>query len=844
MPGVVLSAPRAGVAGHLDFGSPVRTYLLAMLGADVMRVAWYRFRCTWDDRWTGYLALVLLLGLVGGLAMGSVAAARRTQAAFPSYLASTNPSNLTVLSGLYGVSGSHGYDPALLARIAALPHVRHVASYALLNAAILGPSGDIVSGGYQGLAGSVDGEFFDMDRLKVVQGRMANPNRADEVVIDAKGTPGNVQVGMVAPISFFTNAQQSAPDWGKRPVKPYLTVNVKVVGKVIYSSEQTQDDVDTLRDGGALFTPALAKKLAGCCASGTETAVQLDTGASVAAVETGIQQLLPRGFPIEFYVTSLTAAKAERAIEPTSIALAVFGAIAALAALIIAGQVIGRQLRLDAGDLGTLRALGASPAVTVGDGLPGIFCAVAAGAVLAAAVTVALSPLGPLGGVREVYPYPGVAFDWTVLGGGAAAFTGVLWLAALAMSYRRAPHRAARRAQRTRPAAAVRAVRAASLPVSAAEGIRLALDPGADKNKVPVRAAILGTVLAMIVVVATVTFGASLQTLVSHPALYGWNWTYDLSSGVTYIPRAHAAALLDHDPDVAAWTGIYYATARIDGQTVPVIGMSSGAPVGPPMLSGHALVGGDEVVLGRATLRQLGKHIGDEVTVRYGAGRPFSLRVVGTATLPSIGVQGSLHTEMGVGAVLPFQLIPGARASEPNEILVTLRPGANAVAAKKTLQKLVPAPEGGVVIPVQRPAEIVNYRSMGTTPTLLAVALAIGAVSSLGLTLLTSVRRRRKDLALLKTLGFTRRQLAATVAWQSTTAVAVGTVIGVPLGIALGRFLWDLFAGQISVVPEPTVPALTVIVICAAGLVIANLVAAVPGRVAGRTPAAALLRAE
>jgi hypothetical protein len=412
------------------------------------------------------------------------------------------------------------------------------------------------------------------------------------------------------------------------------------------------------------------------------------------------------------------------------------------------------------------------------------------------------------------------------------------------MSYRRAPHRAMRRGQRTRPAAAMRAVRAASLPVSAAEGIRLALDPGADKNKVPVRAAILGTVLAMIVVVATVTFGASLQTLVSHPALYGWNWTYDLSSGVTYIPRAHAAALLDHDPDVAAWTGIYYGTARIDGQTVPFIGMSPGAPVGPPMLSGHALDRGDEVVLGRATLQQLGKHIGDEVSVRYGATRPFPLRVVGTATLPSIGVQGSLHTEMGVGAVLPFERIPGARASEPNEILVTLRPGANAVAAKKTLSELVPQAEGGVVIPVQRPAEIVNYRSMGTTPTLLAGALALGALSSLGLTLLTSVRRRRKDLALLKTLGFTRRQLAATVAWQSTTAVAVGTVIGVPLGIALGRFLWDLFAGQISVVPEPTVPSLTVIVISAGGLVIANLVAAVPGRVAGRTPAAALLRAE
>ena len=122
-----------------------------------------------------------------------------------------------------------------------------------------------------------------------------------------------------------------------------------------------------------------------------------------------------------------------------------FGAIAALAALLIAGQLIGRQLRLGADDLGTLRALGAGPAMTVGDGLPGVLGAVVAGSLLAAAVAVGLSPLAPLGPVRAVYPYPGVAFDWTVLGVGVAALTGVLALVAVTLAYRGAPHRAARR---------------------------------------------------------------------------------------------------------------------------------------------------------------------------------------------------------------------------------------------------------------------------------------------------------------------------------------------------------------------------------------------------------------
>jgi hypothetical protein len=357
--------------------------------------------------------------------------------------------------------------------------------------------------------------------------------------------------------------------------------------------------------------------------------------------------------------------------------------------------------------------------------------------------------------------------------------------------------------------------------------------------------AILGTVLASVVMMATITFGSSLTTLVSHPALYGWNWTFDLSSGNTTDSVHDAAPVLNADRAVAAWTGIWYATATIDGQAVPVIGMTPNAPVAPPLLSGQGLRAPDEVVLGAATLAALHKQVGDWVTVTDGGAAPFRLRIAGTATLPSLGVAQTLHTEMGTGAVLDYQHIPGDTADQPNEILVTLRPGADAAAQQKFLQQeIVPLRNGGVVSGVQRPAEITDYRSMGAAPLILAGALAAGAVASLWLTLAASVRRRRADLALLKTLGLTRRQLAATVAWQSTVAVAAGALVGVPLGIALGRYLWDLFARQISVVPEPSVPVLVVLLVVVGALIAANLVAAFPGRAAARVPAAALLRAE
>ena len=148
------------------------------------------------------------------------------------------------------------------------------------------------------------------------------------------------------------------------------------------------------------------------------------------------------------------------------------------------------------------------------------------------------------------------------------------------------------------------------------------------------------------------------------------------------------------------------------------------------------------------------------------------------------------------------------------------------------------------LLPAQRPAEIVNYRSMGAMPAVLAGALAAAAVAALGLTLVASVRRRRRDFALLKTLGFTRRQLAGAVAWQSTVLAVIGLAIGIPLGVVAGRLLWLAFARQLSAIPDPVVPASSIVLAAVTALVLANVVAAFPGRQAARTPPAVLLRAE
>ena len=121
--------------------------------------------------------------------------------------------------------------------------------------------------------------------------------------------------------------------------------------------------------------------------------------------------------------------------------------------------------------------------------------------------------------------------DWTVVGLGMAVLAVALGALAVVVAFRAAPHRVATRLERERASSVARAATSAGLPPAAVTGIRFALEPGAGRNAVPVRSAILGAVLAVVVVIGTITFGSSMNTLVSHPALYGWNWSDEINGG-------------------------------------------------------------------------------------------------------------------------------------------------------------------------------------------------------------------------------------------------------------------------------------------------------------------------
>jgi hypothetical protein len=835
----------------------------------VLRVARYRFRATFGRRWGGYLSLVLLIGLIGGLAMGAVAGARRTDSSFPTYLASTNTSTVMVLDGFDdpALGQSTGYNPRVINAIAHLPLVER-------SGTSVGFDGNINLTGVAGVhphpspgetpptvIGGLDGEYTTLDRVTLVEGRLANPNSMNEAVMSAQAAKEwGLHVGSVIDIPFYTDAESTSPTYNG---PAHLVAKVKLVGEVVFNSSLVQDDIDALGSGVVLLSSALTRELAPCCTYYSGNALQVVGGEinalRVRAEAARVMPLASAGIA-GASSPSQTVARAQLAIKPEAIALGVFGGIAGLAVLLIAGLMIGRILRVGAVETATLRALGADEATMLGDATTGLIGAVVVGSLLAVAVAVGLSPLMPLGPVRPVYPYPGISFDWTVLGLGLLVLVVVLGSLTVVLARRGVSRIISARPPEiwNQEPAVVRSAAASGLPLPVVTGLRFALESGKGQSAAPVRSAILGAMLAVVVLVATVTFGASLDSLVSHPALYGWNWNYAILSGFAGqedLPAHQIARFLDADRDVEAWSGVNFVGAKLDGEEVEMLAEKPGSSVAPPLLSGHGLDASNQVVLGGTTLTDLHKRVGDTVTLVDGLTKPQQLLIVGTATMPTI----TKGLEMGAGALVATSDFPVSLLNTqespfpgPNAVLVRIRAGVDPSAAYRSLEEInakvnaLPgaySPAGGVVS-VLRPAEIVNYRSMGTTPAILGLGLAIGALVALGLTLVASIRRRRRDLALLKTLGFTQRQLAAVVAWQASVAAVVGMVIGVPLGVVIGRFLWDLFAREINAVPAPSVPGLTIVLIVLGAFVLTNVVAAVPGRMAARTPTALVLRTE
>ena len=395
---------------------------------------------------------------------------------------------------------------------------------------------------------------------------------------------------------------------------------------------------------------------------------------------------------------------------------------------------------------------------------------------------------------------------------------------------------------------------------AAAIGVRMAFEPGRGRSAVPVRSALAGMAVAVAAVAAALVFGASLAQLVDTPRLYGQDWTLGLSLGFGSGPASGPSGVgsfLSRVPGLAAFAGGNTGEISVNGQQVAAIAIQPlHGSVFPTLLGGAPPASRSQIVLGARTLRRLGQHVGDLVSVQATpGGRPAQMRISGEAIFPSFSAGNFTPTGLGDGAAVFAPLLPPDLIGCPrdatcyNFFLIRFRSGTPgrviSALGGRFVSELTAAgcPAGTCqALTAAQPAAISNYSRVRATPLALAGLLALLAAALIAQALLSTIRRRRRDFAIVKTLGFLRWQVSAAVAWEATALTAVALLAGLPLGVAGGRWAWALFAGSVGVGSSATVPLGAALLTIPTALLLANTIAASPGWAAARIKPAISLR--
>ena len=359
-----------------------------------MAGTWYALRSDLRHRWLTYLVLALLLAGGGGASLAAVAGARRTVSAYPRYLHESNASDVSL-------DAPELATKSVRDRLAKLPGVERAASYQAFYAAPLRADGTPDASYNAESIGSVDGRYLDQDRVVIVDGRLSDPARDDELVVSQVAADlYGYKVGQRMRWGVVREA-----DLEKSFEHPHITAiqSMTVVGIARFNDEIVQDEID--RSPSVLLTPAFVRAhpdlgtyvWTGLRLSGGKRAVP---GIIKAATKVGVTSPFVR-------IASDTTERVQRAVRPLAWSLALFGIAAGLAVVVFAGQILVRRVHLGADDHPMMRAVGMRPAGILAVDLAGGLAATAVGVLGAIGVAVALSTLAPVGPVRAVEPSPG-----------------------------------------------------------------------------------------------------------------------------------------------------------------------------------------------------------------------------------------------------------------------------------------------------------------------------------------------------------------------------------------------------------------------------------------------------
>jgi hypothetical protein len=798
-------------------------------------VAWLRLDVR--RRWRSLLVLSLLVALAAGTVMTAVAGARRGGSAVERLLDQTLPATAMVLPN------QAGFD---WAAVRALPEVEALATFVLTGEYVIEELPDDFFGASFPFAD--DQAMRTIERPIVLEGRTLDPARADEVLISPafRDTFG-FGVGDSLTIRLYSAETVDAAARGDElPAEPDgPAVEARIVG--IVRTFMFQDEPGDFA-GGLVTTPGLFAQyeanLAGTSGSAVFNAVvRLRDGESdLAAFKTDLQRLSGRT-DIDM-VNLAEAARHDREVTAFEAnALLAFAVAAGVAATFLVGQSVVRYAAATVADLQVLRGVGMAPGQLGMAAAGGPTAAALAGAALGVAGAVIASRWFPIGTASRLEPAPGFDAAWTVLALGGIG-TPVLVAVAAAGSALVALRSTGHPGRHTRSAIAAAAVRAGA-PVPAIVGARFALEPGRGRQAMPVRPALLGSILGVLGVVAAFTFSAGVNDASAHPERFGQSHqiiAFVGMEGEDFGPVDDLLPVLANDPDVAAVNDARIAVGEVS--RVPVTLFTLNASWEPVLTEGRAPDGPAEVALGPASAEAMGVTVGDVISMT-GTAAVREFTVTGIAFVPEAPhndyVTGGWVTAAGYDQLFDSdsEISP---AFKFRIVFLALDPGADPAAVAARLTAAVGIPD--LIYQAEEPSPIAELRQVRTLPVFLGAFLSVLALGAVGHALATAVRKRRHDVAVLRAVGLTRTQSRAVVLTQATVLALIGLVVGIPLGVALGRTVWRYVADTTPLFYVPPAALLAVLLAIPVALLAANGLAAWPGHRAASLRVGHVLRAE
>jgi hypothetical protein len=776
-------------------------------------------------RWRSWAVLGLLGGATLGLAAAGVAGARRTASAVPRAERALHVADAGVLAN------SPKFDARERAAVAALPYVS--ATYPFeIAVALEVPTAPPLSDST--LVPTTDAAARNLIGV-LVDGRLPDPARADEVVVD-QNTRRRFGLGIGS--TMVVEQSVTPADVAEAPpglVPKNVDLNFRAALRVVGVSKSFTSDPGWVASSG--FYDRYGPRIPGFV---NEFVTMRGGQADLTRLTADVSRIA--GHPVNVESTQeldgLRKAKDVTSVEREGLLL--FALAVVIGGGVLVGQALVRAVTAGAAELPTWQAMGADTATIVPALVLPAFITAGVAAVTSVVTAIALSSRFPLGMARIFDLDLGVHADWLVLTIAAVAVAfGVLVTALLAAVWRTTRGASARE----RPGAGGRWSARVGFPPALDVGFRLAVEPGRGRSAVPVRSALVGAMVGVLGVVGCLTFRSGLDAAVASPARSGVVWDYVLASGEGRVAPKDLATVV-RDTDVAAAVEASWARAvPVNGVATPTFGTKAlKSTVDLVVLSGRAPAARDEIAFAPTTMKSLHLRIGDVATV----GRNSRVHVVGEALLPATSHtdydQSGWMTASGLAAAMP----PPAQQS-PDDIedyaLIRFRPGADVAGAAQRLSEI-----GGqgtyYVEQATRPTSVVDLGKMRILPFALGVFFALLAAATVAHALVTTVRRRRRDLAVLRSLGFTRRQSRLAIAWQATLLAFGGVVVGVPLGVVFGQRSWRALATSFPLVYASPFAVVAVLIAVPVALVVANLLAAGPAHAATRISPARALRAE